>query len=285
MIQTRKEYPQRKQRARQRLPWRRLEDDQPHLDYEYAPLTVDAQRELIIKAQAGDADANQRLVRSVLPRIHQIAKRQQVPRFSLQDRIAEGVLAVLDAIRLYDLQYDVPLVALVPRIVTWRLTRLSRQVSLFEPRDTPYRQKRLKACPYQGENPLIEFAPADILSDLAVSRGSEPDAPLLVREPLEQVLAWATANLPARSCVILLRRFWLEEALEDVGNRLGLSKQRVSQIEHKIVAKLHAAFPELVDKKTSKEPIPRRSPAKRAPTGKKTKKKGRQNARKPKPVC
>ena len=71
----------------------------------------------------------------------------------------------------------------------------------------------------------------------------------LVREELRNILHGLLATLNERQQYVLRLRFGLEDgvcySLEQVGEKLGVSKERARQIEHQAMDKLHAAGKEV----------------------------------------
>lgn len=99
----------------------------------------------------------------------------------------------------------------------------------------------------QSLNATISDASEDQWQDFVVDEGADPEehaVSLRDHEIKSSWLAGAMANLSAREQVIVTERRLRDNpvTLEELGGRLGISKERVRQIEHKAVEKLRHAM-------------------------------------------
>jgi RNA polymerase sigma factor (sigma-70 family) len=241
--------------------------------------------ELARRAQAGDAAAQEELIRRLLPLVESTARRYRTEGLEQADLRQEGIVGLLRALQRFDPSRGVPFAA----YATWWIRQ-----SLQEARSDFIRPMRLppKALRqlsqlksehqriYQGEHRSagvaelaermsIEFGQAEALV-AADARARSLDESIgglggevgtlgdLLEDPLsaaayeEVVDAVAGEQLRAllsrltdREREVVRARFGFDappEKLAEVGERLGVSAERVRQIEERALAKLrHAA--------------------------------------------
>ena len=235
------------------------------------------------RAQAGDRNAQEELIRRLLPLIQSTARRFRTEGLEQADLLQEGIVGLLRALQRFDPGRGVPFAA----FATWWIRQ-----SLQEARSDFMRPLRLppKALRqlsqlksehqriYQGEhrsanvaelaertNIELEQAEALLVADARERRLDEPAGSLdgelgtlgdLLEDPLsatayeDVVDAVAGAQLRAllsrlteREREVVQARFGFDappEKLSQVGERLGVSAERVRQIEERALAKLRS---------------------------------------------
>jgi len=101
-----------------------------------------------------------------------------------------------------------------------------------------------------AEKPLAQYHPQ--VGDLWRSRNQEPESEefdLLPdwmqngserpeRSDLERVVYYLLTTLTKREALVLLRRYWMDETLDEIGDCLFVSGARVREIEQKALRKL-----------------------------------------------
>ncbi len=65
----------------------------------------------------------------------------------------------------------------------------------------------------------------------------EPSEPPQSRD-LEMVVAYLLTTLTEREAFVMVRRFWFDETLDEVGKMMKITRERVRQIEMKAIRKL-----------------------------------------------
>src|SRR5215211_1327408 len=234
------------------------------------PLEPEEERTLVARAQAGDAAAREQLVERLLPLVAAAARAyRSTPSIQRVELIQEGIVGLLRALERYDPERGVPFWAYagwwVRQAMQQLVSELTRPLVLS---DRALRHlARLKdahgaALRETGREPgrddLAERTglSADQVEDLmAVDRVprslDEPVAAFgdLLSDPLaedeyervlrtvetEQLLA-LLSGLSDRERAILRARYGLdgrEESLREIGGRLGLSAERVRQLEQR----------------------------------------------------
>lgn len=68
---------------------------------------------------------------------------------------------------------------------------------------------------------------------------NQPDK-LLLSDHSKEIISNVLSSLPSRQSEVLRGRYWEGLTLEDVGNRMGITKERVRQIENKALKKMRS---------------------------------------------
>lgn len=236
-------------------------------------LTPEEEQELARRVQAGDREAERRMIEANLRLAFKIARRYRNRGLPLSDLIEEGNIGLLRAVRKFRPDKGTRFStyatwwirqALVRALANQaRLIRLPVHVELLLGR---YRKEERRLTQELGRPPTmeevaaaLEIAPEQLaeleeirqqplslegaigdegrgtLADLVADPSTPPSGPLgtLLRQCAD--LAALLDDLPERERTVIRLRFGLggEEALtlEAIGKRLGLSRERVRQIE------------------------------------------------------
>jgi RNA polymerase primary sigma factor len=243
------------------------------------------ERALVAAAQAGDAQARERLVELFLPMIAGVARvyrgSETITRVELMQ---EGVVGLLRALERYDIATGVPfwgyaswwvrqamqqLIAELtrPLVLSDRALRHLSQIKRAhqaylthhgrEPTEQQLAEDSGLSRGQVGELIGLDGAPRSIDDPVSGPEGelgvfgeliadplaTEAYEQLLDRSEIEQVRA-LLGSLNERERTVLRARYGLgepEQSLRDIGERLGLSGERVRQIEGRALGKLRAA--------------------------------------------
>lgn len=243
----------------------------------FPPLSAVEETAVARAARAGDEDARDRLVSGNLRFVVRVAKRYQNRGLPLEDLICEGNRGVLHALERYDPDRAVRfityaeywVVAMIERAlevapvvrqpgsrrrkvraIRQAANRLSHQLcgtpTAAEVAQVTGVDERIVADLLQAghvlslDEPIKEggLAPRDllVLGEESEARSADTDA------RLRRSISSALTSLPERDATILRLRFGLggepPMRLREVGERLGLSRQRVNQLEAKALARL-----------------------------------------------
>jgi len=236
-------------------------------------LTPEEERDLALRAQAGDGEAEQRMVEANLRLVFKIARGYVNRGLPLLDLIEEGNLGLLRAVRKFRPDKSTRF----STYATWwirqsivralanqaRLIRLPVHVELLLARYL--REKEALTRQFGRPPSLVEVAQAmavtpeqlteleglrqqplsletpvgaerkGVLRDLVTDRPRSPDNPFsgLLRERAD--LAGIVDALSENERTVIRLRFGLEDAepmtLEAIGRRMGITRERVRQIE------------------------------------------------------
>lgn len=233
-----------------------------------------AEAELVARAQSGDAAARARLVERFLPLIAGVARTYRTSEaITRTELLQEGVVGLLRAVERFDAGRGTPFWAYAgwwvrqamqqlvaeltrPTVMSDRalrhLARLREARQALVARDgrepTPAELARHSGIPLdQVEDLLAAERPApslDAFGDLVADPLAENEYERVLDAVVGQELLDLLSGLSDRERAIVRARFGLdgpEESLREVAERLGVSPERVRQLERRALAKLAAA--------------------------------------------
>ncbi|MGN6796577.1 MAG: sigma-70 family RNA polymerase sigma factor [Gaiellaceae bacterium] len=245
------------------------------------PVSGDEADLLASRAQAGDAAAQEALIRRLLPLVYSTARRYQTEGLEQADLLQEGIVGLLRALQRFDPTRGVPFAA----FATWWIRQSLQETrsDFMRPMRLPpkalrqlsqlksehqllyQRERRSAKIGELADRTNIELAQAEALL-AADARTRSLDEPVdniegdlgtlgdLLEDPLsaaayedvvdavagEQLRA-LLSRLTEREREVVEARFGFDtpiEKLSELGERLGISAERVRQIEERALAKL-----------------------------------------------
>jgi RNA polymerase primary sigma factor len=245
-------------------------------------LTRDEEQDLARRVRAGDERAKQRLIEANLRLVVQVARRYRNRGLPLPDLIEEGNLGLIRAVEKFDAERSVRFStyatwwirhAIVRALANQaRVIRLPVHVEMLLGRYGKEQQRlsqllgrtptvaelaqalgtteaqveeleQIRQRPLSLDTPVAEQAP---VADLVVDPTADPSAGLTALFRARADLVSVLDDLAENERRVLRRRFGLEgndpETLEAIGRQLGLTRERVRQIEAAALRKLRALF-------------------------------------------
>jgi RNA polymerase primary sigma factor len=241
-------------------------------------LTADQERELAYRAREGDRDARDHLVRANLRLVVNFARRYIGRGLPLEDLVAEGNLGLLRAVGRFDpamnTRFSTYAICWIKKSIRLALANTARMVRIPTylvgllakwRRATAQLRQELKRPPAEEEvalrmglskkklavikgalrvhNALTRRRPEETSVEELVrgGRAEAPDVTFADADELCRVLALMEQMGP-REATVLRMRFGLDgeepKTLKEIGERLGLTRERVRQVESEALARL-----------------------------------------------
>lgn len=210
-------------------------------------LSKDEEAELTRAAAAGDRRALERLIQANFPLIVKTALAFRRAGLPLEDLLGEACMGLLEAVARFDpdrgFRFMTYAVWWVRRALVRAVSTQSRNVRI--PR---HRAAAQDAPPWPREVSLADEGDAEnpwSLADL-LEADDEPLDDLVQRDEESRAVHEALDDLPDRQRYVLEQRFGLvtdeTRTLKDVAGELGVTKERVRQIEGQALGKLERAL-------------------------------------------
>jgi RNA polymerase primary sigma factor len=196
-----------------------------------APLSRDAERELAIRARAGDPAARDELVRRHLPLVVTFVRNQPRGGLPLDELVQEGNLGLLRAMDKFDpdagTRFSTYAVWWI-RAYVWKHLKLAR--SAVRPRSgTSSRADLSLDAPRGDESDVTYLEGLEDGAPLTDARYAEAEGNSQLRGALDKV----RGRIGELGWDIIHSRLEQDppETLEQIGKRWGLSRERVRQVE------------------------------------------------------
>ncbi len=247
----------------------------------YNLLSREEEHELALKAQKGEEDAFNKLIRSNLRYVVSVANRYKGFGLSLEDLINEGNIGLIHAIRRFDPDRGVKLItyavwwirqsimhSIADHTGTVRLP--IKQAGVMHKISATYRKlrqeygreattdeiaKHLQIKVEEIENVMRVYR-TYLSLDAPISRDDETSYVDMLEEKdglsaednlfqhsLEEEIEFLLEDLEPREREIIRLRFGFDGepmTLEDIGQKIGLSRERIRQIEKKVIRRFRA---------------------------------------------
>jgi RNA polymerase primary sigma factor len=233
----------------------------------------DEQTKLVLLAQKGDKEAQDKLINSNLKFVVTIARQYLGQGMPLEDLISEGNLGIIKAIEYYNTNHDTKFLTYaswwIRQSILSALTEQNRQVRLPANRIGIIQQYNKAVIQMEQElnrsvsdNEVISelgLDASDVVRQFSVSYNVEleegttlldllpnpesesPDAGL-IRESQTQEIRRALKMIPERECMILKLYYGFDEprsyTLEEIGVKLSLTRERIRQLRNKAIKDL-----------------------------------------------
>lgn len=212
----------------------------------YPLLTREDEAELGRRIRKGDREALDTLVCANLRFVVSIAKKYQTRGVSLSDLIDEGNIGLMRAARKFDETKGIKFISYavwwIRQAILQARSEQSRivRVPLYRTRSIPEAQLSLDApVANNDDSQLLEYLPDHVTP--------RPDEQAL-NSSLSESIGAALARLKGREQMIIRLYYGLDGeepmTLEDIGSRLGITRERVRQIRDRALRRMRHALPE-----------------------------------------
>lgn len=218
-------------------------------------LPRDEEYELARRSAAGDLPAFQALVESQLPYVvklandaHRICLSRGIYSITHDDLIAEGNLALLTIVKKFDPSRDARLSTMTAFVVKQKLKHfIWKHCSIIVRASNPsnYSARNLEQAAR-----VVHIVPLNISASDQSEREADESLACYDDEAIAEIdvcddraytaarLRYEIGMLPDRERIVIHRRRIMGEKLHEVGDLLGITKERVRQIESRAMAKL-----------------------------------------------
>lgn len=211
--------------------------------------TPDEERELGLRARAGDVEARNRLTTSVLPWVVELAGRfhKRRRRVTFEDSVSHGCEGAMHASTRFDPDRGVKYVTYATAWIKQRIQK-GEVVDGFVIRQPREKNAYRPAGPPETQSPLSLHHP-DAMRDergallkllIDTTTGIDPVANAMRRESIDGLMV-ALRCLEHRRRDILLRRAG-GATLDELSLAMGLTKERIRQLEAKALARVRAFY-------------------------------------------
>lgn len=207
---------------------------------ECKPLTREKEKEYIIKAKNGDIVARNKVLRANLRFVFDIAKIYKGTGVSIDDLIAEGNMGMIRAIEKFDVDFGTKFISYA---VWWirqymqALIQKTQAVKSMEKSDELSLPNDNVGILYDNEDEIVNKHETIMSNENDEERNEIDSNHKMVVENL-------LVKLDDRERVIVENYYGLNELeeknLEEIGNMLGISKERVRQVKLSALRKMRS---------------------------------------------
>ncbi len=218
----------------------------------------DEEADLVRRAVAGDRDALHVLVVTGFPAVLALARSYRGRGIPTEDLVGEGLVGLVEAVSRFDPDRGTRFSTFAgPWIRKRVLLALYRQTKVVTPSAYAWVRRRRETAAGKPVAPLVRIerlddpvgpgSPETRLGRQADPRVVDAETELVRAEALRSLRRFVV-ELPERERAILASRFGLDgsppKTLVEIGARMGLSRERVRQIERSAILRLHARIEE-----------------------------------------
>jgi RNA polymerase sigma factor (sigma-70 family) len=205
------------------------------------PLPTHRERELLLAYKAGDKNAERMIVLTNQRYVLALAGKYGRRRTDLQDLVQAGNVGLMIALMRFDVTREV-------RFVTYAKHWIAMMM-----REWMQETRRMVRVPPTSLRGMMAAGRADevMTSECEYEDFSESrEAPIPVRvdetRMRERVRA-ALRTLPERQLMLIVRHYWHDETLSEIGESWGVTRQRVQQIEAQAINRIRVELRRIHD--------------------------------------
>lgn len=204
------------------------------------PLKKEEERALIIKAKKGDIAAQNKILVANLRFVFDVAKKYRGAGASMEDLIAEGNVGMVKAIKKFNTNYDIKFFSYA---VWW--IRQSMQSFIKKTQTSKNIEKGDDELNSIVKENAVSDSEDDVINKKDILLSNEEDEKNKQIEKNQKVVVdKLLVGLDGRERLIIEKYYGLngnkEQNLEEIGNKLGISKERVRQIKKRILFRMRS---------------------------------------------
>ena len=203
----------------------------------YKPITRAREKELIVKAKNGDLNAQNEILTANLRFVFNIASRYKGNGAAISDLISEGNLGLVKAIQKFDPEKDVKFISYA---VWWVRNAMQEFIKKRQACLNFEKDEDTLNC-VVPENKFVDEEDDYVVKKDIVLSNEEDEEKRELQKNQRKIVDKLLEKLSWRERFIIERYYGIdqeEKNLEEIGNLLGITKERVRQIKKTSLMKL-----------------------------------------------
>lgn len=200
-----------------------------------SPLTLEEEKECIVRMQEGDLKAKHQLIEHNLRLVAHVAKKYQASDEDMEDLISIGTIGLIKAVETFKVDRQIKLATYAARCIDNELLmyfrgkkKTSKEVSLYEPIGTDKEGNQIN------------------LLDIAVGEEIDVVQKMEESENIQKLYGYIPEVLSDREQIVISMRYGIlgndVHTQKEVAKKLDISRSYVSRIEKKALLKLRKSF-------------------------------------------
>lgn len=200
-----------------------------------SPLTLEEEKECIVRMQEGDLKAKHQLIEHNLRLVAHVAKKYQASDEDMEDLISIGTIGLIKAVETFKVDRQIKLATYAARCIDNELLmyfrgkkKTSKEVSLYEPIGTDKEGNQIN------------------LLDIAAGEEIDVVQKMEESENIQKLYGYIPEVLSDREQIVISMRYGIlgndVHTQKEVAKKLDISRSYVSRIEKKALLKLRKSF-------------------------------------------
>ena len=206
----------------------------------YKPITRAKEKELIIKAKNGDLNAQNEILTANLRFVFNIASRYKGKGAAISDLISEGNMGLVKAIQKFNPERDVKFISYA---VWWIRNSIQEFIKKRQMYLNIEKEEDTLNKPVSNNSFTYDVEDEYVIKKETVLSNEEDEEKRELHKNQRKIVNELLSDLSEREKFIIEEYYGLngkEKNLEEIGNILGLTKERIRQIKFESLKKLRS---------------------------------------------